>query len=478
MDAKPNAKPPEIRPQEGPQTEFLGCPADIVFYGGAAGGGKSYGLLMDPLRHKDNGECGAVIFRRTTPQITNKGGLWDTAMSLYGPLGWEPRSQKHDFTAPSGMSVKFSHLENETDVFAWQGSQIPILMFDEVTHFTEYQFFYMLTRNRSTCGVRPYVRATCNPDPDSWVATFLEWWIEQDEDSPSYGLPIPSRAGKIRYFLRINDEIHWASDIEDLFKKFGRGPEIQPKSVTFIPSKLQDNKILMEKDPAYMGNLLAQDKVTRARLLDGNWKIRYSAGNVFKREWFEIVDQVPGGCIEVRGWDRAATEVTPEERKGGKEKVGKKGVKADWTAGGKMLYHPPTKIYYLVDMRHEQYSPGKVEQLVKGTASQDGVACPVGLEQEPGASGVNDIRNYRILLDGFTVIVEKPTTSKITRASPLSAQAQGGNVKLLRGKWNDAFLKEAENFPDGDNDDQVDAAAIAYNILLKRRGGGVKATSL
>jgi predicted phage terminase large subunit-like protein len=458
MDA--NEKPLEIRPQPGPQEEFLGCPADIVIYGGAAGGGKSYALLMDPLRHMDNAGFGAVIFRRTTPQIRNKGGLWDSAIALYGPMAWEPRSQQLDFTAPSGMTVKFSHLEQELDVLNWQGAQIPMIGYDELTHFTRYQFFYMMTRNRSTCGILPYIRATTNPDPDSWVAEFLAWWIEQDENSPRYGLPIPERAGVIRYFVVSNDEVVWGDTAEELVKEY---PELMPKSVTFIPSKLSDNKILMAADPSYKANLLAQDKVTRARLLDGNWKIRASAGMLFKRDWFEIVDAVPAGCIGVRYWDRAATEVKPGET--GRSRVGEKKKKADWTAGCKLLYHPPTKIFYVADMRREQYSPGKVHALIHTTASQDGVPIPVWVEQEPGASGVADVDAIKKLLAGFIIHSNKPTTDKVTRAGPASSQCEAKNVKLLRGKWNDPFLKELENFPDGDNDDQLDAFTGAFNVL-------------
>ena len=83
-------------------------------------------------------------------------------------------------------------------VYDWQGAQITLICFDELTHFSAHQFFYMVSRNRSTCGVRPYIRATCNPDADSWVADLLAWWIDQET-----GLPIRERAGVVRYYIRI-----------------------------------------------------------------------------------------------------------------------------------------------------------------------------------------------------------------------------------------------------------------------------------
>ena len=131
-----------------------------------------------------------MFFRRTTPQITNPGALWDESLNFYPRLGGTPHLGAREWRWPRAGKIKFSHLQFETTVYDWQGAQITLICFDELTHFTAHQFFYMVSRNRSTCGVRPYIRATCNPDADSWVADFLAWWID-----PETGLPIPERAG-------------------------------------------------------------------------------------------------------------------------------------------------------------------------------------------------------------------------------------------------------------------------------------------
>ena len=272
-----------IGPQQGPQSDFLASEADIAIYGGAAGGGKSFGLLLDPLRHHDNGDFGGVIFRKTSVQVRNEGGLWDESMNLYSLFNAKPRESVLNWRFPSGMSISFANLELEKDVLNYQGSQIPWQGFDELTHFSEAQFFYMISRNRSASGVKPCIRATCNPDPDSWVRKFIDWWIGPD------GYAIKERSGVLRYFIRINDTITWANSAEELKKQYGSGPEIQPKSVTFIPSKLEDNRILMEKDPAYLGNLLALNRVDRARLKDGNWNVRATAGMMFQRQWLILI---------------------------------------------------------------------------------------------------------------------------------------------------------------------------------------------
>src|SRR6266481_1729355 len=160
-----------ISGQPGPQTAFLRSEADICIYGGAAGGGKTVGLILEPLRHVSRvANFAAVFFRRTTPQITNPGALWDESLNFYPRLGGTPHLGVHEWRWPRASKIKFSHLQFETTVHDWQGAQIALICFDELTHFTAYQFFYMVSRNRSTCGVRPYIRATCNPDADSWVA--------------------------------------------------------------------------------------------------------------------------------------------------------------------------------------------------------------------------------------------------------------------------------------------------------------------
>lgn len=434
-----------LGPQAGPQTDFLSTTADIALYGGAAGGGKSFGLLLEPLRHWDNPLFGGVIFRRESVQIRNEGGLWDESSKLYSPLRAIPIESLLEWHRPNGWHLKFTHLELDKTVLNWQGSQVPFIGFDELTHFTEKQFWYMLSRNRSTSGIPGYVRATCNPDADSWVRKLIDWWIGVD------GYPIKERAGVIRWFIRRDDKIIWADTRQQLLDEYGQ--DELPKSFTFIPSKVHDNKILLEKDPAYLANLRALGRVDRMRLLDGNWNVRPSAGNYFQRGWFPVIDALPANVTAcIRHWDRAATK--PNE--GNKD--------PDWTRGAK-LYSLADGRYVLADMQSLQGTPLEVERLVKNTASQDTYTCAVGIEQDPGSAGVADKDNMVKLLAGYDVRVCKPSTNKVMRATPVSAQCEHGNVLILRGAWNDDFFTEAENFPDGAHDDQVDALSGAFNEL-------------
>jgi predicted phage terminase large subunit-like protein len=439
----------EIRPQQGPQEAFLSTPADVAFYGGAAGGGKSWALLLEPLRHKDNGQFSCVIFRRTYPQVTNPGGLWDESIKLYGQMNATPRQSELSWRFASGATVRFAHLQHETNRLDWQGAQIPLIGFDELTHFGRAQFFYLLSRNRSLSGVRPYVRATCNPVPDDdpvggWIHEFIGWYIGED------GYAIPERSGVVRWFVNVNDTLHWADEPAELAAHF---PDVTPKSFTFIRSSLFDNKILMRQDPGYLANLQALPLVDRERLLAGNWKIKPAAGKVFNRSWFEIVDAVPAGGRTVRFWDLAATEKAINKPD------------PDFTAGVKM--RRVGDVYYVMDAQAEQEAPGRVDTMIKNTATQDGVSVAIRLEREGGASGVRDARNTVAMLAGFDVRAVPPQGDKVTRAKGLAAQAEAGNVKLLRGAWNNRYLKVLHEFPEGAHDDEVDASSGAFNELVR-----------
>lgn len=439
------------KPQPGPQETFLASDADIVIFGGAAGGGKTWALLMQPLRHMGNSQFGGVIFRRTSPQIRNQGGLWDESTQIYPLLNAEPRQTVLEWRFPSGAKLKFAHLQYDLDVHDWQGAQVPFIGFDQLEHFSESQFWYMLSRNRSLCGVHPYVRATVNPDADSWVAKLIEWWIDQRT-----GFAIEERSGVVRWFTRVNNEIQWADTKEEL-----QSDEQEPKSLTFIPAKLSDNQILMQKDPGYLANLRALSLVDRERLLGGNWKIVATAGKIFNRAWFEIVDAVPAGGKEVRFTDLAASEKKMTNKKPGQSSD------PDYTASCKM--RRVGDVYYILHATAEQMGPTAADRMMVNHASQDGIGCKQRWEEEGGASGVRDSAHITALLAGFDCKGVKPDGDKIVRAKPLAAQAEAGNVKLLRGDWNDRWLNHMHGQPELPHDDEMDAASGAFNELTDKK---------
>jgi hypothetical protein len=254
---------PTIKPNPGPQTTFLASTADLVFYGGAAGGGKSYALLLDPLRYLTTvpGFHG-VIFRRTSPEITNSGGLWDTSIELYSqvPGAISRAGNTLDWTFPPfGNRISFHHLQHPPNVLGWQGSQVTYFGWDEITHFLQRMFEYVtFSRGRSGCEIPAYSRASCNPDP-GWVkTTYLAPWVDKSFKGKR------AEPGETLYFLRgDDDEIKWVP----------RGTQYA-QSITFIPSRVTDNKPLLARNPGYIGKLMAMPRVERERLLEANWDVR------------------------------------------------------------------------------------------------------------------------------------------------------------------------------------------------------------
>lgn len=439
---------------------FLASPADIAIYGGAAGGGKSFALLLDPLRDKDNPLFRSVLFRRESTQLIKPGQLWDESQSLYRLVGGTPKqSPQLEWLFPRaprskvGARIVLSHLNQESDKYAWQGGQVAHMGFDEVTHFTRTQFFYMQSRVRSMSGVLGRVRATCNPDPDSWVKEFILWWLD---DEGQYARE--DRAGKLRWFIRVNDELVWADTREELVARYPSDGK-HAKSATFIPALLTDNRILMEKDPGYEANLNAQCLVDRERLKKGDWKIRESAGNMFRREWFRIVDAIPANCTAIRYWDRAGSE-DPEKQK--KKSSGD----PDYTVGV-LLLRCPSGIFYVKHVVRFRGTPLDVETAIRNTASQDGYEVSIGIEQDPGQAGKAEAGYHIRNLAGYDVRAVAVSKNKIVRAKPASAQAEAGNIRLLRGEWNEPFLQELENFPGNGHDDQVDGLSGALNALCE-----------
>lgn len=179
-------------------------------------------------------------------------------------------------------------------------------------------------------------------------------------------------------------------------------------------------------------------------------------GAVASREWFGVVDSIPQGASEwVRAWDLAATVSN----------------KADYLVGLKMA-----KVggrYYIADVDRSRTAPADVIPRISRVAAQDGKGVTVLAEQEGGGSGKIVSSHIAAALAGYRVEAIRPNGDKVFRALPFLDQAKAGNVFILRGPWNDAFLAELDTFPAGEHDDQVDPAAYAFAKLAEARFVGV-----
>lgn len=219
----------------------------------------------------------------------------------------------------------------------------------------------------------------------------------------------------------------------------------------FVSAKLRDNPYL---DDSYLKSLDELDPVTRAQLLNGDWDAR-TDGGYFRREWFPKINDYPRDVLKVRYWDLAAT------------------TDGDYTVGVLMGEKLGQKFW--LDTRYVKATPLSVENLVRQTALEDGKQTYIYMEQEPGSSGVNTIDHYaREVLNGYIFRANRVTGDKLTRALPMSAAAEHGNVKMMTAAWNGIAFDQLEVFPQGVHDDIVDAASGAFNALDDIRKQGIR----
>ena len=241
-------------PNPGPQTEFLAASEREVLYGGSAGGGKSYGLLADPMRYFGNKNFNGIILRRTNDELREL--IWKSQEmypKAYPGAKWQEKKSQWVFA--SGAKLWMTYLERDEDVLRYQGQAFSYIAFDELTqHATPFAWNYMRSRLRTTDQDLPlFMRATTNPGGPGHM------WVKQMFIDPA-------PAGK--KFAATNIETG-----EDLAYPVGHAKEGQPLFMRrFIPASLKDNPYLMQ-DGQYEANLLALPEMQRRQLLEGDWAV-------------------------------------------------------------------------------------------------------------------------------------------------------------------------------------------------------------
>jgi predicted phage terminase large subunit-like protein len=225
----------------------------------------------------------------------------------------------------------------------------------------------------------------------------------------------------------------------------------------FIPATMDENTCLDREE--YEASLNELDPVTRAQLRHGDWSV-LPQGNMFKREWFSVIEpeEVPEtGVRWVRFWDLAGTE-----------DLGVSDAQA-CTAGVKMGLTERGR-FIVADVRRDRQDPAGVEAMMRNTASQDGRGVSIRQEQEPGSAGKFVVHDFARKLMGYDYLGIPASGSKEERARPFSAAASNGLVDVVRAPWNGAYFDELEAFPgEGFTRDQVDGSSGAHMALTSPR---------
>jgi predicted phage terminase large subunit-like protein len=392
------------------QKAFLDLDCREALFGGAAGGGKSDCLLMAALQHVDVPGYAAILFRRTFADLSLPGALMDRAREWLSGTAARWNEQEHTWHFPSGASITFGYLETENHKYRYQSAEFAFVGFDELTQFTESQYTYLFSRLRRLAGSDVPLRMRAASNPGG---VGHEWVRSRFIDA------------------------------------------VEPGRV-FVSAKLTDNPYLDQAE--YRASLMNLDPVTREQLLAGNWMV-VPEGTMFRREWFEIVEAAPAAIERwVRYWDKAGTQ------DGG-----------DYTAG--VLVGVSRGTYYVADVVHGQWSAAKRSDVMRQVTQMDAAShgrFSVWTEQEPGSGGKESAEATIRELAGYDVHAERVTGSKVIRANPLAAQAEAGNIKIVRGAWNHDYLQELCGFPNpGVHDDMVDATSGAFSKLAIPQSSGI-----
>ena len=230
-----------FKPNDGPQSDFLAASEREVFYGGARGGGKSYAMLVDPLRYCDKQKHRALLIRRTMPELRD---LINHSQQLYPKAypGAKWREQEKEWKFPSGARIEFGYAENLTDALRYQGQSYTWIGIDELPQYPTQDIYNFLRSSLRSVDpdIPVFMRATGNPGNvgSQWVK---EVFVDPAEPNTKFDIDIKTPTG---------------------VKKISR---------RFIPAKLQDNPYLMQTDD-YYAMLASLPEVQRKQFLDGNWE--------------------------------------------------------------------------------------------------------------------------------------------------------------------------------------------------------------
>lgn len=463
------------------QENYLNSDTTITVYGGAAGGGKTYCGLLKHLRWVDDPNYRGVIIRKNASTIKKSGGIWGEALDLY--RAYEPKikfnSTLMKIVFPSGAEVSFSGLETEDDIEKFRGLQLSHAMIDEAVQIQEKAVLMVLSRLRSKAKMVPSLGLTCNPSPDGYLRGWVDWYL-YPEGHELAGRADPEKDGKIRYFLRLNNEMIWSESYQELVDayKIPNLPDDHPTqpiplSFTFISANIFDNKPLLDSNPQYLANLKGMPRVKQERELWGNWNIREENHGFWKSEWCaELAMHPPASEIikTVRSYDISGlrkSETTPNP---------------DYTASVKMSLLKDGS-YVIHDVIRMRGTYGEVHKHIIENAKRDGPKVEILIPQDPGAAGLAAAKmmQQKIAEEGFFSKTSPTNKSKVDRFRPFCAASEAGAIAIVKNcstclesklyNNNGFFYSELELFCDTRNqkDDMVDAAGTAFMRLAQSK---------
>jgi predicted phage terminase large subunit-like protein len=385
----------------------LVLPVDEIFWGGAAGGGKSVWMLASALQWVDHRDYAALLIRKNFPDLAQPGGLMDMSHEWLDGTDAKWNEQNKRWYFPGGATLSFGHLDNAQEIKRYRGGEYAFVGIDEITdlHKKEAMFLHSRLRRKAGSPIPMRFRASSNPG-----GLGHDWVKSRYIDNPT--------ADRL-----------------------------------FIPATLGDNPHIDQE--AYLRSLERLDPITRDRLLKGDWSLT-EGGQLFDRAWFagHYLDAPPilvGG--RVRAWDLAATVSDTSKE-----------------TAGVLMSRTVKGLWVIEDVVHGKWHPGERDDVIRQTAEVDGRGVKIVIEEEPGSGGKAQNEALIRKLAGFRVESVRATGSKFVRAGAFASQVQAGNVYLVRGPWNHAFVEQLHSAdPELEDDillDMMDASSMSFTALV------------
>jgi len=410
----------------------------------------------------------ALLLRRSYVDLVRY--IIPRSQVLYPRVGGVWRASARRWHFPSGATIELGACDNVENIHRFAGAAYNWIGFDELTHFAESQYLFLLSRLRSASGLPTYYRSASNPGGPGhdWVLERFAPWLRLGD--PDYE-GLHGEYNKPLYFVRdeSGDEI-----IVPKGTAMARGR-------SFIPATVYDNPFLATSE--YIANMNAMSKLDRARIMHGDWLAKPGAGFIFEGKWFKC----PGDgdpyrptstVARIRYWDLAGTE----QARAKEGTAFTAGILMSAEVIGRGLDGTPLVRIWIEDIIRGQWHPAGVIKAIDEAMEDDlrrDPSCLTYIERDPGQAGAMQAWFMASMAGakGHHLRPVPPQGSKIDRARIPSAFAEQGNVWILPAKWNKVFREELQSFPDGLKD-QVDSFTGGFRqIMLLARNAGTLGSS-
>ena len=364
------------------------------------------------------------------------------------------RSRDLEIYIPStNATIKFSHLQHQSDINNHLGAQYSLIIFDEATLFPFEEMILPLMGRMRNAGVdyKPQMMWATNPAYNHGIYHWIKDFYLDDE-----GIPYEHRSNIERFFVLNNNKPTWYDTREEAELEHGSDNESPVQSFRSIRAHVSQNIPLLKANPSYITNLKSLPEIKRKIYLDGSWTSREEEAGYFKRTFCDFVDYPnPIAIRRARVWDLSATlpsTASPDP---------------DWTRGG-LFSKDKNSIYTVEDVQSMRDRPHEVEQLIYRTARADPMGTVVAIPVDPGQAGIAYANSIKVKLSEMGIVCKLVRTnkSKLTRFLPFSALSEAGHVRFVRGDWLDEMLDELERFDGTRKCGHDDFADICSDMVL------------